>query len=136
MVTPVPEHELSFRFIRASGPGGQNVNKVSTAVQLRWHVDSTTALKPEEIARLRRLAKNRINQEGELVIDARSERSQLQNREDAMRRLGALLTAARKKPKVRKPTKATKASKERRLESKKKLGAIKRTRQKAAKGDW
>lgn len=136
MKLPVPENELEFRYVRASGPGGQNVNKVSSAVQLRWALANTRALSPEALTRLRKLAANRISSDDVLTIDAREQRSQVQNRDAALARLAALLKAARQRPKVRRATQATKASKERRLQSKKIHGQAKKARQAGRKGDW
>ena len=124
----IDEEEIHQQFIRASGPGGQNVNKVATAVQLRFDVAHSSSL-PEEIReRLTRLAGKRMNKEGYLIIDARRFRTQEQNRQDSVARLVDLIRQAAQRPKIRKRTKATLASKERRLESKRRRGKIKHLR--------
>jgi ribosome-associated protein len=129
----IADSELDERFVRASGPGGQNVNKVSTAVELRFNVLSSSL--PDEVRmRLIALAGKRINQEGVLLIDSREHRTQAQNREAARARLAALIQAATIRPKKRTKTKPTKAAKERRIESKKKRSQIKAGRGKV--GDF
>lgn len=123
------ERELEFRFIRASGPGGQNVNKVSTAVQLRFDAARSAALPEPVRRRLAQLAGRRLTREGVLVIEARRFRSQEQNRADAVERLVTLLREAARPRRVRRPTGPTRGSRERRLESKKRRSGLKRERQ-------
>ena len=122
------ENELSFEYIRASGPGGQNVNKVSTAVQLRFDVVHSLSLHEEVKARLICLAGKRVTSDGVLVIEAKKYRSQDQNRFDALERFHELVKKAKEKPKRRRKTRPTLASKEERIQSKKRRGEIKRTR--------
>jgi ribosome-associated protein len=130
----VEEKDIQLEFIRASGPGGQNVNKVSSGVQLRF--DTSSASLPDDVrARLKRLAKNRINDEGALIIEAKSYRTQEQNRKDAFDRLAQLIEKASIKPKKRQPTRPTAASKQRRLATKKRRSEIKRMRGSDLPGD-
>lgn len=120
--------ELDFNFVRADGPGGQNVNKVSTAVQLRFDVPGSRSLPEEVKTRLTKLAGKRVSQEGILMIESKRHRTQEANRTDALARFYALLQKALEKPKRRKKTKPTKASREERLKDKKHRSAIKKTR--------
>jgi ribosome-associated protein len=122
------ESELVESFIRSSGPGGQNVNKLSTAVQLRFDVRGSPSLTDEVRARLERLAGKRLTRDGVLVITAQSHRTQERNRADALDRLLELIRAAAVRPVPRRATKPTKASRVRRLESKKRRGGIKALR--------
>jgi ribosome-associated protein len=124
----IPDEEFEWKFIRSSGPGGQNVNKVSSAVQLRFLLPVNTSLPAAAKNRLRRLAGQKLNDDGSLLFQSRSERSQEQNRREALDRLGALIRAALIEPKVRKKTRPTRASKERRIESKKRRGSTKQQR--------
>lgn len=120
--------DLSESFVRSSGPGGQNVNKLSTAVQLRYPIDRLIGMPDDMRARLVALAGRRLTLDGEIVIIAESFRTQAQNREDALARLIALFKAAAVRPKPRIATRPTKASKVRRVEAKVRRGAIKRAR--------
>jgi ribosome-associated protein len=120
--------EIHETFVRAAGPGGQHVNKTSTAVQLRFDVRGSPSLPDEVRHRLERLAGHRLTREGVLVLTAQSERSQKRNREEALARLVALIRAAARPPISRKATKPTKASKRRRLDDKKRHGALKSLR--------
>lgn len=120
--------ELQFRFVRASGPGGQNVNKVATAVQLRFDAARSPSLSDPVRRRLMRLAGKRLTAEGEIVIEARRQRSQEQNRQDAIDRLTALIRQALAAPKPRRKTRPTQASRERRLAAKRRRGRIKQHR--------
>jgi ribosome-associated protein len=130
-ITPhivIPDDELEWKFIRASGPGGQNVNKVSSAVQLRFLLPRNTSLPVAARNRLRAMAGQKLVDDGSILIFARSERSQEQNRREALERLAALIRTALIEPKLRKKTRPTKGSQERRIETKKRRGAAKAQR--------
>jgi ribosome-associated protein len=124
----IDESELSEAFVRASGPGGQNVNKLATAVQLRFDVRNSPALPADVRARLAALAGRRLTQDGVLVIIAQRHRTQERNREDARARLIELIRQAAVVPKRRRPTRPTAASHERRIERKKRRSGVKRLR--------
>jgi len=124
----IPEDELTERFVRAAGPGGQNVNKVASAVELRFDVVNSRALPEPVRARLLARRDRRLTSEGVLVIQANRFRDQAKNRDDARARLAELIRAATHVPKRRIATKPTRASKERRIESKKNRSTIKQTR--------
>lgn len=130
-VTPdirIADDELSFSFVRASGPGGQNVNKVSTAVQLRFDAANSPNLPDAVRARALRLAGRRATTEGVIVLDARRHRTQERNRQDAIDRLVALLQRAAELPKPRTSTKPTRASRLKRVDDKRRRAAVKRAR--------
>ncbi len=129
------EEELQLAFVRSTGPGGQNVNKVSTAVQLRFDVENSPSLPGDVKDRLMKMAGRRITNEGVLVITARSHRTQRENREDAVARLVDLLQRAARKPKRRRRTRPTPASKERRLEDKRARAKKKTSRGRPASVD-
>ena len=127
-MTVIPENEISFTYTCSSGPGGQHVNKVATAVQLHFDVGQSTALSEEIKRRLIILSGHKVTREGVLVIKAKRFRSQERNRQDALNRLMDLIAQASDKPAIRYATKPTKASKLKRLERKKHTGYIKKLR--------
>jgi ribosome-associated protein len=137
IITPdivIPDEELEWKFIRSSGPGGQNVNKVSSAAQLRFLLPQNSSLPVNVRNRLRRLAGQKLIDDGSILFKSMSERSQEGNRRAALERLETLIRAALVEPKIRKKTRPTKASKERRIDSKKRRGATKSGRGSA--GGW
>ena len=130
-ITPnilIDEREIEEAFVRASGPGGQNVNKLASAVQLRFDVRHSPSLPPDVRERLEGLAGARLTRDGVLVIIAQRHRTQLRNRQDALDRLTDLIRRAAIAPRRRRPTKPTPASRERRIESKKRRAGIKKLR--------
>ncbi|HEV3141577.1 MAG TPA: alternative ribosome rescue aminoacyl-tRNA hydrolase ArfB [Vicinamibacterales bacterium] len=130
VVTPdvsIPDEEFEWKFIRSSGPGGQNVNKVASAVELRFNV-AASSLPPDVKARLVAMAGSRITADGVLIIDSREHRTQAQNREAARARLRALVEHAARPPKKRTKTKPTKAARQRRLEAKRRRSEVKAAR--------
>ena len=137
IITPhivIPDEELEWKFIRSSGPGGQNVNKVSSAAQLRFLLPQNLSLPVNVRNRLRTLAGRKIVDDGSILFKSMSERSQEDNRRAALARLEALIRAAMVEPKIRRKTRPTKASKERRIDSKKRRGATKQGR--GDRGGW
>jgi ribosome-associated protein len=133
----IPSGELSFEFFRASGPGGQNVNKVATAVRLRFDVLKSPSLTESQRTRLLRLAGHKVTEGGELLIESRRFRTQEANRQAAIERLERLITQASVVPRVRRPTRPTLASKKKRLEGKRTRSGLKtRRRSVAGSEDW
>ncbi len=130
----IDESEIEESFVRSSGPGGQNVNKLSTAVQLRFDVRRSPSMPNDVAIRLMRLAGKRMTKDGVLVLIAQNHRTQERNRADALERLVALIQEAAVRPTVRRATKPTRASKERRIEGKKHRSSVKGLRQ--SKPSW
>jgi ribosome-associated protein len=130
----IEENEIHQEFIQASGPGGQNVNKVATAVQLRFDVANSPSLPYKVRERLLSLARRRVTKEGILIINARRFRTQGANRQDAMERLVELIRKAAQKPQIRRRTKPTRTSKMRRLEAKHRRAKTKRLRRTVLEG--
>jgi ribosome-associated protein len=131
----IDEREIQMEFVRSSGPGGQNVNKVATAVKLRFDVINSRSLADDVRQRLIRLAGRRMTEDGVLIIDARRFRTQERNRQDSIGRLVELIRKAAENPKPRRRTKPTLASKRKRLETKRQRSAIKRMRRTVSQSD-
>ena len=131
----IDEREIQEDFVRSSGPGGQNVNKVATAVQLRFDVANSPSLPDDVRQRLIRLAGKRITAGGVLIVEARRFRTQERNRRDALDRLVKLIVRAASKPKTRRRTRPTPASRQRRLEAKRRQSQAKRLRKPVAGGE-
>lgn len=129
----IPDRELELSFVRSSGPGGQNVNKVSTAVQLRFALARSTTLSAPAKSRLRALAGRRLTEEGDILIIARNHRTQEQNRREALSRLAGLIERALVVPRARKPTRPSRAAREQRLEAK---GRRRRTKEGRQRVKW
>ena len=127
-VVRVPERALQIRAVRASGPGGQNVNKVATKVDVRVDLDAIEGLSAAARARLTTLCRHRLDADGRLMISSQAERNQARNLEDALDRVRRLVVAALREPRSRKASRPTVSARERRIESKKRRGALKRER--------
>ncbi len=130
----IPAWELSFSASRSSGPGGQSVNKTNSRVTLSWHIDSSSALRSDQKVRVKRRLGRRVDGDGFVHIHSETERSQLRNKEEARKRLSELVAAALERPKHRRATRPTRASKERRLQSKKEHSQKKAMRRKPPDG--
>lgn len=135
MTPGVPENEIRLDFARSSGPGGQNVNKVSSKAVLRWSVGGSAAFNDDQKASIRAFAGSRLTKDDEIVLAAESERSQLQNKEEAIRRLQELVRLALAPKKKRKATKVSRAQKRKRVEQKRMAGEKKRNRR-PPRGEW
>ena len=124
----VPDRALTVRAVRASGPGGQNVNKVATKIDLRVDLDAIEGISEPALARLKALCRHRLDADGRLMVSSQTERNQARNLEDALDRVRGLVAAALREPRSRKASRPSKASRERRLETKKRRSALKRER--------
>ena len=130
------ENELTYEFTRAGGPGGQHVNKTATAVQLRFNIAASPSLPEDVRARLLHKVKNRVNEDGILLIDSRQYRSQQRNKDEAIKRLVKLIQDSAEKPKKRRKTKPSRAAKQRRLDQKKRRGQTKQNRGTVTRHDY
>ncbi|MFW5925070.1 MAG: alternative ribosome rescue aminoacyl-tRNA hydrolase ArfB [Myxococcota bacterium] len=131
----IPASDLEWEAVRASGPGGQHVNKTATRVELRFDLQGTRALPPDAKARLRRMAAGRLDAEGRLLVESQRTRSQARNIEDAREKLREMIAAALVRPKRRRPTKPSRAAKKRRVEEKRKHSEKKRARKSVRRDD-
>ncbi|NMB92239.1 MAG: aminoacyl-tRNA hydrolase [Parcubacteria group bacterium] len=125
----IPEEELIYEYFRSSGPGGQNVNKVTTGVRIRFNIEQSKVFAPEQKQKIRDALRNKINENDELLIENEETRSQSQNKNNAYERLIELITEALEEEKERIPTKVPESSKRKRIEEKKKIGEKKKLRQ-------
>lgn len=130
----IPENEFEIKFVRSSGPGGQNVNKTATKAQVRWNLDNSQILIEEQKNLVRSRLKNLLTKEGSIIVENDETRHQPQNKTNAISRLNELVNQALKKKKKRIPTKPSKAAKERRLEEKKRVSEKKKSRQNSKRG--
>lgn len=126
----IPENEFEIKFVRSSGPGGQKVNKTATKAQLRWNINKSQVLAEEQKERLHRSSIIRVAKEGDVFLESEKTRSQSQNKEIVIQRFNELVNQALKKKKKRIPTKPSRAARERRLEEKRRISEIKKSRQK------
>ena len=124
----IPRSELTFQFSRSGGPGGQNVNKLNTRVQMRWNIETTASLRDDVLERLKSRARRRINAEGELIITSQRYRDQARNIDDCIEKLSELVRECAQKPVPRKPTKPSAGARRRRLEAKKQRSQRKQSR--------
>lgn len=132
----VPENEIVFEYFRSSAPGGQNVNKVSSGVRLRWNIEKSLSLSEEEKRRIKKKLKNKITKEGDLILESQEERSQFQNKKRVLERFYNLIEKAFEPEKERKEIKISQKAKERRLEEKKKISQKKKERAKINLEDY
>jgi ribosome-associated protein len=126
----IPENEFEIKFVRSSGPGGQKVNKTATKAQLRWNINKSQVFTEEQKERLHRSSIIRVTKEGDVFLESEETRSQPQNKKIVIQRLNELINQALKKKKKRIPTKPSRAARERRLEEKRRISEIKKSRQK------